>query len=212
MPNPTTGVLDDGNRANENPLSHGGDWGPIPARTEGRLAGQRFYGPVGPSSGESRWATTVFNADQESFVTVTQIDLSMNDAVGVVCRQANAGGLNTQYLWRLTYPIASPGGPGLLPLTGIGGAGVTYTGQLTLFRIVNNVVGRSQSVLTDLSSGDRIWLNCVGTAITGYLDHAGAGFAAVVSWTDATIAGAGRIGLYWEGSLMPSVDFGGGNV
>lgn len=173
---------------------------------------KQIFGPAGATSSIMQWQTTVFNADQESYVTIPTIDLTMDDSVAVACRLTPGGSTYTAYWWRISFPVPTPDNTRLLPLLGVGGPGSTATGELAMSCIVNDVFIRQEVTFAEVQSGDRIWINAQGSTITGYHDHAGAGFVPVISWTDSTIAGAGKVGLYWEGHLMPSVDFGGGNI
>lgn len=212
MPSPTTPILDDFNRPDEIPLSFAGAWGTVKGVTQTDLLSLAAQGPPDKTSSARKWAASSFAADQEAYCTIETLSSPPAGGNGVICRYADASQFYDGYLALANAPTSASAGSGLLPSTGIGGPGSGFNGTLTLFALANLVHVREETVQCNLAPGDRLWLECRGTAITAYIDHLGAGFLPVIAWTDATIPGGGNLGIYFEERTARSVAFGGGNI
>lgn len=212
MPSPTTPVLDNFNRANESPLSGGGNWGFGGLLDQLRLVSNEAAGGAGSSSSISRWNPTVFAADQEAYLTRSVIGTDMFSDFGVVCRHTNTATQYTGYLGSVTQPAPSTPSRSLLPILGVGGANTfLYQGFARISVIVNSVHVRIEQSPMTLVAGGRVWLSCVGSQIVLYIDNGG-GFTPVITMTDTNIPGGGRLALYAQATSSRADEFGGGNV
>jgi len=208
---PTTPILDDFNRADENPLSGGGNWAQVGAPCAVLGGG----GPLALVSNEatrigfigchSYW-TTSFNADQESYARISAFVPTGETELSLYARMTDPGVANGSdgyafhlqaTTWRLTeftngvcttlvsgpWPLSG----GLLPLIHVDAAALNFT------------------------VGIYLWLRCEGTTIAGYTTDL-LGSVQVFSVTDSAHNNAGNIGIRVRADAMAWDDFGGGNL
>lgn len=192
---PSTSILDNFNRANENPLSGGGNWtGPVETgagKNQLRLVSNAVTGDTSGTS-QSYWVATTFNADQEVYAA-----LDTKFTTGSV------------YFW---LNLQSPGTSGVDGyFAGIFNDGSDKTG---LYRVTDqSFVATVYEVTTTIADGDMWGVRNSGGTFTTYRKPSGGSWAAVsgASGTDTTY-GAGYIGLGCDRNVESWGDFGGGNV
>lgn len=106
-------------------------------------------------------------------------------------------------------------------LTGVGTASVNgYTAQLssgTGLWTISKVIATVGSTLTSgvsqaISGGDGVCLVCVGTTLTSFYKAPGGGVTQLETVTDASITGAGQIGLDGYNTDVHFDSFGGGSL
>jgi peptidoglycan/xylan/chitin deacetylase (PgdA/CDA1 family) len=180
-----TPVLDDFNRANENPLSGGGNWGAISSLGSAQLVSNAVASPSSTTAA-SLWHTT-FAGDVEAYATVL---LSTNNA-GLYAETTLSSGNSNGYLWQWQGSDASP--------------------IFVLYRADSNVLTTlgTFSGFT-LTAGDKLAVRVIGDSVQGWVYHVGA-WQQVVSATDTTYR-TGQIGLRPRGTNPIIDDFGGGPV
>ncbi len=219
MAAPTTPILDDFNRADESPLSDGGNWTFLSGLLCGELGGggacavrTNRCGSQPPFIGNNAYRTTTFNADQEVYCRVSD-----------KC-PADGGGEELALYARVT-PVSGPTPPSgyAFWLGNIGwrcyefsaGACTILTsgpwpstiagGGLPLIH-----VERPGGTIT-CSVGIYFWLRCEGDTIAGYTTD----LTDSTKWfeiLDSTHNNAGKIGLRLREGSMFWDDFGGGNL
>ena len=180
-----TPVLDNFNRANENPLSGGGNWGSISSLGGAQLVSNALASPS-PTTAASLWST-VFAGDVETYGTIL---ISTNNA-GLYAEATLSSGNANGYLWQWQGNDVSP--------------------SFALYRSDNNVLTTlgTFSGFT-LTAGDKLALRVVGDSVQGWVYHLGS-WQQVASATDTTYR-TGRIGVRPRGTTPIIDDFGGGGV
>jgi hypothetical protein len=191
---PTTSILDDFNRADENPLSGGGNWaGPIfSANSQMQLVSQAVTGAVAATGDGSYWNASQFN----------------NGAVGVEVF-ADVGTVNGTDRFFLDW-VENPN-------TGVeNGYELQVNLSVDLWRLrrldasVATTLGAN--VTQAVTAGDGIGFSSVNGTHTVYY-RAGAGsWTVLFSRSDNTYVGNGNIGLGTIGTVNTMDNFGGGAV
>jgi hypothetical protein len=189
---PATPILDNFNRADENPLAGGWRTGVLQGSVSFnlKLVSNQVLSTSPAAPGDKAWDTT-FTADQESYTTVASVDVGANNAAFAFVRVANPGvvGSTSGYyavfarsgLTRV-YEFHSGGGAGSLLFSG--GSGST------------------------LLAGDVVGLRMVGTKMQAFWNG-----VVVLSGDDLTYSAGGYIGAGVAGSDYAALsNFGGGNV
>lgn len=185
---PTTGILDNFNRADEAPVSDGGKWS-FPAFSGDRQMNLVSNALTTTSSWCSEWRNNAnYGPDVEVFLDVPN---------------KPAGGNAVELLARLVN------GPGTAALDGYLLDVVANTGAWTLWRIDNNTQSLMASGTQAWNSGDGIGLEIIGTMIKGKRRSAGV-WSDVVTTSESSYTAAGRIGLAANGMTVDN--FGGGTV
>jgi peptidoglycan/xylan/chitin deacetylase (PgdA/CDA1 family) len=180
-----TPILDSFNRANENPLSGGGNWGAISSLGGAQLVSNAVASPSSTTAA-SLWRT-VFAGDVEAYAT---IPISTNNA-GLYAETTLSSGNANGYLWQWQGSDASP--------------------AFRLYRADNNVLTTlgTFSGFT-LTPGDKLALRVIGDSVQGWVYHLG-DWQQVASATDTTYR-TGQIGVRPRGTTPIIDDFGGGPV
>lgn len=181
---PATAVLDNFNRANENPLSDGGNW------TEFLFYGQPLQlvsnqakGQVPPTTPASYWVPSTFT-DCEVYCDVVSFG---DGGIDLILRINPAD--NSNYFCTFT-----PTG-------------------FTLYRSPLGSTTIISSGTATISPGDTIGLRAIGSVISVWVKHNGI-WDVLDAETDTSVTGAGHIGLGTEDTATSSVmdNFGGGAV
>lgn len=167
-------LLDDFNRTNETPVASPWSNKIVTSNGNMNLASNQLAGAGG--SVNSAWHSTASPAaDFEAYATVATVPADTN-------------------VVRIYGRIATPGTAGVdgyfLQITMV----VSVADTWTLFRLDNasaTSIGTADAVLTD---GDKIGLECIGSAIKAY-QYTGGAWTNIVSATDATYSAAGKVGL-----------------
>jgi len=188
---PTTSLLDNFNRPNEDPIT--GSWdqpvwnGDASAKI---ITNQAASNNAGGGWGGAWWTTTFAN-DQEVWATVPTFDsgAASNEQMGLFFRLAD---------------------PGLTTMDGY----VVHFGIDNIVRVnrVDNLVATQlgSDILHDSVDGDKIGAEMVGTTITPYYDS-GFGWTALSTRTDSTYT-AGFIGWELSKTGQRADDFSGGAI
>ncbi len=188
---PTSGprgaVLDDFNRADENPLSDAGAWTNKVVSTDGnlKLVSNKVAATSAARDGAS-WNAETF-IDSEAFLTISTLPTS--DGAGLWLRVTN---------------------PGISSATGY----MAWWSPGNGVRIWRLSSGGTLTALTpyadpDLAAGDKLWFRAVGTRLTLAVFHNGV-WGNWLTVTDATY-GSGYIGIFGGANTTWRVDdFGGG--
>lgn len=170
---PTTPVLDNFNRANENPLSGGGNWlGPLfGSGPQLLLASNQVDTAVSEQRGSSYWSAS-FAADQEVYCDVPAIE----QVVGLSFRQVNTGGAT-----RSGYHVE------VVSLSGPGNILVSRTDNDS-----DTALGVSMSA--NLNASDGIGVSIVGSTISVYTKISGT-WSLLGTRTDSTYTSGGVVGI-----------------
>ena len=189
---PTTSVLTSFTGADESPLSEGGAWaGPVESGIAQMRRVSNTVKAAAASGGSYR--TGLSSADLEAYLDVITLPTAGNGAI-VRLRIQNPGNTTTAtcYIW--VYIVGT--GFQWYKMT----AGHTYT-----------QIGATFTPHT-LAAGEQLGASVIGTTISGYYGVGGA-WTLVDSRTDASISGAGTIGLGADESVTTVLDnFGGGAI
>lgn len=190
MPGPSTSVLDSFTRADENPLSGGGNWfGPVlSGQNQLKLVSNQIASTSGVTRGSGYWTPSIYT-DSEAFMTFSTVPTT--DGAGVYVRLTSPGSGSASGYMGWFFP----------------GSG------FRLWRLDNgtlNVIG-GYSGSTTLAAGDKIWLRATGSSIVLAQFHSGS-WTDVVTVTDSTYT-QGYIGIFGAADTgWRSDDFGGGSI
>lgn len=181
-----TTLLDDYTRA-DSTVAAGPNWStPVfPGDTNLGVIGNQGYRPA------AGWGSSYLNSitpgpDTEVFLPWS----TKSDAIELLARIIN--------------PNSGTVGGYLLDVTG---------NSWSIWKIVSNIQTQIGSSVTQaIASGDLIGFELIGTAIKGYIKVGAGAWTQVISVTDATHAGAGRIGIAALNTTQRWDDFSGGTV
>jgi len=189
---PTTGILDDFNRTNANPLD--GDW------TQGFQG--TFDGDLQVLSNACAWASgglsdsgtatwdTAFNANQEAYMTiVTRVDGSQHT---LICRANNAGASN---------------------VTGYEIVARTNNSDVRVIQWDSDVSAAVLDTFSQtISDGDTFGVSLSGTVGTVYYKVGAGAWGSIGTFDASAYNASGKIGisLFLNGTVCD--DFGGGNI
>lgn len=192
---PTTGILDAFTRANENPVSDGGNWGGPLFAGSGRA---QLVGNAITTTGtfnENYRSNTNYGPDCEAYCTIATLgtDGAVNPFVEVTLRTSSEGaGWNGYQI--LFFPSLS---------------------EVVVVRTDNEVDTQlGASISQSISGGHKVGAEMVSSTITPYIDTGG-GWTALSTRSDGTYTGAGHIGVSFgrSGTIAWVLDdFGGGTV
>lgn len=183
-------LVDNFNRADENPLSGGGSWSNkvVAANGDVLVSGNSVTGTGGGIC--SAWYNaSAPGADCEVYASVPTPPTSSITNARVYAR------------------IATPG------TAGVDAYFLQYTGNgtWTLFRLTNASGSSIASGSITLAAGDKIGISCIGDQISGYVYQSGA-WSLLGTATDATYSAAGYAGIGMNagsgGAVMDDFYFG----
>lgn len=166
-------LLDDFNRANENPLSGGGNWTSVVEQTDsgGLQLSSNVVAKTGSGTtwSESYWNAASFGPNTE--ITAKINSISASDAFGLWVRLTN---------------------PGLSTMNGYLADFDFNNGNLTLYRCVSGAFTQlaASTGISTYSAGDIIGFSAIGTTLTATRNG-----STIKTLTDSTITGAGKVGL-----------------
>jgi len=181
---PTTGILDNFNRANEDPLANS-TWTKITGSQNLKIVSNICQGsPFNQLSG-AYWSATTFGPDSEAYVTVLVIPGGAN-YVRLYARLTSPGGAQNSYFMQF-----SNDSNGCRIFIESGGTPTAIAQDAAARYVANDVLG----------------FEVIGSTLTVYKNG-----ASVLSTTDATFSAAGFIGLGARQSTAQLDDFGGGTV
>jgi len=189
---PTTGLLDNFNRADENPIGNGNWSGPIwSGDNQLRVASNQCAPQTSGPWHNSYWSAAQFG-NCEVYATVPTVGATDDD-------------LN------LYVRIASPGGAGLDCYIFAIGYQASPSNNSVIYRVDNTTLTQLGASLTvDLDAAEKIGFECNGSSLTAYLFESGA-WASQASRTDSTYS-SGYIGAEIENNTARLDDFGGGTI
>jgi hypothetical protein len=183
---PTTSILDNTTRANETPLSDGGNWGGpwYSNQVLPNLTGNEI---VANGNSSALWLP-ISAADCEVYFTI---------ASGFV--DNSTGGI--YLVWRATNPGASNNGY----YTKI------YNGTSFPHKVVNGgTSGLATSTIT-VNAGDSFGVRMLGSTITFYRKPSGGSWASFSTLTDTSLTGPGMVGIMIDSGATSAVtNVGGG--
>jgi peptidoglycan/xylan/chitin deacetylase (PgdA/CDA1 family) len=181
----STAILDNFNRANENPLSGGGNWGSLSGGGAQLL--NNAVASSGTGTSTSGWKTS-YTGDVEARATV----LISSDNAGVMTDASlNGAGQLSGYLWQWQ--------------------GANSPATFALYREDANVfttLATFNGFLLD--PGDQLALQVIGSSVQGWVYHLGS-WQQVASATDTTYS-TGKLALRVRGTTPIADDFGGGQL
>ena len=195
MPFPTTGILDNFNRANEGPPPTG--W--TAWISPGMLVSTNQMAPQDAGDNGAYWSTSMTGPDVEAWITIaTQPGTASPCASLVAARLDPAGG-------------GSVGNCYAVQLNNLSG---TDTVQIiSVAASVNTVLATFNQ---EMGNGHKLGIQCIGSVIHAWAD-VGGGWIELGNVTDTTWAGTGnnnKIGVYNKGDASSAAarydDFGGG--
>lgn len=186
---PTTGLLDDFNRADEGPPPSA-SWSNI--GTDGIQVISNEVGSNGSGFRRSVFDTT-FGPDCEVFVTIT-VKPGAPQGFAIYLRNKETGDTATWDGYKLQLQDQSG------------------TDKWEIYRIDNGAKTKLGSTLTlEFNVSDRFGLEAIGSTLKAYHDT-GTGFSEVMSRTDSTYGAAGTIGAGQRDITGRFDDFSGGEV
>jgi hypothetical protein len=193
---PTTGIIDNFNRGDEDPVSDGGKWSLGPddfgANTL-RLATNELRPTVGVTNANAYRNDQDYGPDTEVFTTIGVIP---STAVLLYARLVDIGaGTTDGYACYFNF---------------------SGTDDALICRVDNDSLVGLGSAITPAApyaAGDKLGLECIGSTISAYVFQSGA-WSLLGSRTDSTYTAAGKIGVkISDTSTNARVDdFGGGTV
>jgi hypothetical protein len=192
---PTTGILDNFNRSNEDPLSDGGKWsnGPFTGLLNHKVVSNQCLASVS-AAGEANMyrSDQTYGPDSEAFVTVVTISPTNDDVMLFLrCQSPGTTGFDG---YMVALDIASPS--------------VTK-----IFRIDNEATTLlGAAITTAWANGDAVGAEAIGSTIAAYRKPSGGSWAQLGTRSDSTYGSAGNIGMYIEDVDFVTDDFGGGTV
>lgn len=184
---PTTGILDNFNRADENPLDGGGNWGDRLTNNDLQILSNRAAGTGANVLNSRYWAASQFGPDCEVYYSVPVINVSP-DYLRLWIRIQNPGAANeTGYMMQW--------------LNDANGCKIfKETARESYSQLAVNAAAR-------FAANDQIGMEAIGTTITVYQNG-----TSVVSVSDGTTTGAGYIAIGCRSTIFRLDDFGGGTV
>lgn len=191
---PTTPVLDNANRANEDPISQGGNW----AQSFGdsnpfRVVSNQILPNASTFSG-SVYSPT-YGPDTEVYITIATRQSGSSAFIYLAYRLTNPGGTFTAY--ELKIPAN------------------TGSSTWTLYKIIAGAATVLNTWTQAISNGDSVGMEATGNSHQPRHKPSAGSWGAVGSpYSDSSITGAGQIGLegdvYGPGQTFD--DFGGGTI
>jgi hypothetical protein len=191
---PTTGILDNFNRANEDPLGNG-NW-TCPLRSGDNnlrvLSNLVALPSAGIQTGNCYWSAADFGPDTEVFLTISTKPAN-SECLALVARISGAGSSISGY-WG---EFCSSAG----------------TDTWDLYRVDSGVFTHLGTQGTaELTNGDKVGLEVIGNNIKLYYKPAAGSWTLKTSASDSTYPAAGKIGINIEQVTARGDDFGGGTV
>ena|SRR3990167_332429 len=193
---PTTGTLDNFNRADEDPLTGGGNWGSVPVFVGYDL--HRIISNQVASGGDTSVSSTTYWASATNANCEVWCDVPV--------APANSTDSYVSLMLRLAQPNSSA--DGYL-------AEFLYDGTLTIYRIDNETLtalGASVDFGT-FGNNDAVGFEASGSTLKAYYKASGGSWVEQLSRTDSTYGAGGFIGLFTRRTAATRVDnFSGGDT
>lgn len=187
---PTTSILDSFNRANETPLSGGGNWVQVQTLSQCNLASNQAVASGSLNTSVSLWNPKTFK-DSEIYFTINTILTVTNDHMEGYVRfiPSSLNGYSIGY-WKSTV------GSDTIRLE------IITAGSLTTLSSFNQTI----------SAGDSIGMSIVGSTLTAYYKPSGGSWSSLGSTTDSTYSAAGNLIIEQQdtSTMAGIINFGGG--
>jgi hypothetical protein len=187
---PTTGILDNFNRANEGPpLSS--SWTTDPegyGATGHKVLSNQAVGS-GTIDNDSRYNVSTFGPDMEGYFTCVTKP-GDGDELSIIIRATGTTGGTFK-----GYQLS------LLPVAG--------TDTLVVYSIVNGTYSVLATYTEEIVNGYKYGISAVGTTITTWRDN-GTGWVSVGSVVNSAVTGAGYVQMYSLNNVATFDDVGGG--
>jgi hypothetical protein len=190
---PRTEILDEGTRANENPLSDSGNWsGPMQSGNGAlKIVSNQIVNDAADDADGNRYRSSqTYGPDCEAFCTIAAVNTTNNAYLYVRCVNPGGGSLDG-------YFAQQHGGDGVV----------------RLYRIDDNTLTQLGSNITQaFSSGDGFGVSMVGTTLEVWRRSSGV-WSSLGTRIDATYSAAGYIGMGEKHSTATPgayTNFGGG--
>jgi hypothetical protein len=188
---PTTPLLDDFNRADELPIV--GNWTSPTFSNESDT--ELYQNRLGTNPGSAYWDVSTFGPDCEVWIELSVLP-NIGGSAALRARIQGVGGLSSasSYYALLIYDDAS----------------------VRKWKFAKVVSGTFTSLTADqdfpetLTAGDKVGLQCIGTTLKAYWNHATNGWTLLGTITDSSITAAGYIGTDQNESVTHFDNFGGG--
>lgn len=169
-------LLDDFNRANETPLSGGGNWAKLNSADGTDLnLNTNAVTSSAATTGSRYWTPTTYGPDTEVYCTVG-VKPPDTEQIGLLLRVQQPGGSNTWDGYQLLC-IAAAG---------------TDTFQLS--RVTNNAATVLNTTAQEYAVGEKLGLRMYGNRLESWLFTGGAWLLVSVA-NDNTFASAGNVGI-----------------
>jgi hypothetical protein len=191
---PTTGILDNFNRANEGPPPSANWTHPYYPTDDGlKVSSNACIANIDGSS-DSYWDVATFGPDCEAYITVSTLPAT-NQYIYIAARVANPGAAGLDG-YELNVQVVA--GTDLWQINRLDNASYTLLGS--------TVTG------PNLSAGDSIGIEIIGSTIKGYHKPVAGSWTEILSRTDSTYSAAGYIALGTDDAATVFDNFGGGTV
>lgn len=192
---PTTGILDNFNRANENPaVGWTADWYNL-GNLGIKVVSNEAVSIAAPTGLCNAYMPAVYGADQEAYGKMPAKPDADNDFIVTVrIQNPDSASLNA-YFAQLTVRSG--------------------TDEVNIWKVVNNVSTLIAGPISqEFAAGDQLGIEAIGTTITAYR-HNGTSWASVTSVVNGDVTGTGSVGVAFNSPIsgLGSLDdFGGGTV
>jgi hypothetical protein len=201
MPFPTTGILDNFNRANEGPYPSANWDGKILSGDGTSFSVIANQCKAGSNLARMYWKASTFGPDCEAYATIVTVPVAGTFS-------------DVALLLRVQQP--GTGGAGGTTTDGYyaGWTNLAGSDELVFFRIDNESFTQLGSTQTpgNMVDGNKFGASMIGSTIQAYVDTGGGWAAFGTSVTDATYTAAGYLGVLTGESATVLDDFGGGTA
>jgi hypothetical protein len=185
---PTTPILDTFDRANEDPLSGGGNWQDRNNNNQLLIASNQCRGKTAGVLSTNYWAANSFGPNQEVYVSVPVIPSTAADYLRFYARLTNPGAASeTGYVMQWSNDAN-------------GCRIFAETARETFTTIATNAAARTVA-------GDLLFFELAGSNITVYQNG-----VSVLTVSDSLFTTGGNLGLGGRGIVYRFDDFGGGST
>jgi hypothetical protein len=189
---PTTGILDNFNRAQEVPLGNGTWTCPLKSGDNNLEVDSSNQLEAISSPGSCYWSANTFGPDTEAYLNVVTKPVG-TDCIALVARISGAGGSISGYQGKFCNSAG--------------------TDTWDLYRYDSGVTTQiGTGGTTELTNGDSMGLEVIGNSIKLYHKPAAGAWTVRASATDSTYTSSGRIGVRMDHIGIVADDFGGGTM
>jgi hypothetical protein len=186
---PTLGVLDTGVRANESPLSHGGDW----VADEGMLqiVSNRIRASADANSTSFWQGGSTFGPDVENYIKANVLG-GNTKSIRLLTRWTGTRATGSGYFGWFNL-LFDGNGPG--------------DANIYIYKVTSGTSAQLAASATSVSAEAQFGFGCVANVLTLYKNG-----ASVLTVNDSTYTAAGKFGLVINAAAWECNDFGGGQL